>query len=45
VRRLDDTERGECKLGITRLANLIGALGLSLARFFAPFRAAVRSKR
>jgi transcriptional regulator with XRE-family HTH domain len=31
-------ERGERDVGITALAHLASALGLSLAEFFAPFR-------
>jgi transcriptional regulator with XRE-family HTH domain len=31
-------ERGERDVGITALARLAGALGLSLAEFFTPFR-------
>ncbi len=31
-------ERGERDIGITALATLVQALGLSLADFFAPFR-------
>ncbi|MCR4373428.1 MAG: helix-turn-helix domain-containing protein [Acidobacteria bacterium] len=31
-------ERGERDIGITAAAKLAGALGLSLAEFFAPFR-------
>jgi len=31
-------ERGERDIGITALRQLAGALGLSLAEFFAPFR-------
>jgi transcriptional regulator with XRE-family HTH domain len=38
-------ERGEREVGITRLAHLVGALGLSLAEFFAPFRTPARSRR
>jgi hypothetical protein len=38
-------ERGEREVGITRLAHLVGALGLSLAEFFAPFRTPIKSKR
>ena len=38
-------ERGEREVGITRLAHLVGALGLSLAEFFAPFKAAAKSTR
>jgi transcriptional regulator with XRE-family HTH domain len=38
-------ERGEREIGITRLAHLVGALGLSLAEFFAPFRGVVRARR
>jgi ribosome-binding protein aMBF1 (putative translation factor) len=38
-------ERGEREVGISRLASLIGALGLSLAEFFAPFRPSARFKR
>ena len=35
-------ERGERDIGITALARLASALGLSLADFFAPFRQKVR---
>jgi len=38
-------ERGERELGISRLANLVGALGLSLAEFFAPFRSIHKPRR
>lgn len=38
-------ERGERDVGISSLANLVAALGLSLADFFAPFRAVPRPKR
>jgi hypothetical protein len=31
-------ERGERDIGITALGQLVSALGLSLAEFFAPFR-------
>ncbi|MDO8679144.1 MAG: hypothetical protein Q7R30_11360 [Acidobacteriota bacterium] len=35
-------ERGERDIGITALGQLAGALGVSLAAFFAPFRARQR---
>ena len=38
-------ERGEREVGITSLARLVGALGLSLAEFFAPFRTTLKPRR
>jgi transcriptional regulator with XRE-family HTH domain len=38
-------ERGEREIGISRLASLVGALGQSLAEFFAPFRGTVKPRR
>ena len=38
-------ERGERDVGLTSLVRLTGALGLSLADFFAPFQTSGRQKR
>jgi transcriptional regulator with XRE-family HTH domain len=38
-------ERGEREIGISSLAGLAGALGMSLAEFFAPFRATLKVRR
>ena len=38
-------ERGERDVGLSALTRLVGALGLSLAEFFAPFRQRPAAKR
>jgi len=38
-------ERGEREAGLNTMARLAGALGLSLADFFAPFRHPVKPRR
>lgn len=38
-------ERGEREVGLNSMARLAGALGLSLADFFAPFRQPIRPRR
>jgi len=38
-------ERGEREAGLNSMARLAGALGLSLADFFAPFRQMIRARR
>ena len=37
-------ERGEREIGVTSLARLAGALGLSLAEFFEPFQQVRRTR-
>lgn len=38
-------ERGEREIGITRLACMVGSLGLSLSEFFSGYRTIIRPRR